>query len=281
VTDGITIQNGQAMPIPGYAKAQAGIEGAKAGAVSASQGMYDPINIARPDGTNVLTSKTNALTQPGGGMEVRDPNKDAFNFDVNKGLLKRVEDGAQTAMGAVKSLSDIDRIRAAFDTGKINLGPGSSISSVRDQIAETMGFASQETKERLASTRTAIQGFAKLSLNGLSQMGGTGPLSDKDVELVKSASSGNIDSLTAPELKRLMDVLEKASRFTIDEHNRNTSKLLPNNPNVGQYFVQPPPAYKPPEAGGSPAKISNQAQYDALPSGSTYLDPQGQIRRKK
>jgi hypothetical protein len=42
----------------------------------------------------------------------------------------------------------------------------------------------------------------------------------------------------------------------------------------------PAPPSGPPSAGGGPAKISNDAEYNALPSGSLFIGPDGQTRKK-
>lgn len=236
--------NGEAVQIPGYAGANAGIEGAKAGAVSQAQGLYKPFAVDTPKG-KFLTSET-AAVQTGGIPLVTDTQKKTSG-EIMSGLVDRVVKGSEKAAGAVRSLDSVSRIRQAMDTGNVNIGPGANITNVLGQIGNTFGITGKDSAEKLANTRQVIQGMAQLSLDAAAQMQGQGQLSNQERKLLENVSSGNIGDLTAPEVGKLMDIMDRASRYTINTHNANTAKLSETDPNAGQYFIQAPAPYKKPE----------------------------------
>lgn len=67
VGEGISLNNGQASAIPGYAGAAAGIAGANAAAVSGAQAGNEMVTVNTPTGP-VMMTKAQAIAQAGGGQ---------------------------------------------------------------------------------------------------------------------------------------------------------------------------------------------------------------------
>lgn len=89
-----------------------------------------------------------------------------------------------------------------------------------------------------------------------------GNTSDKDIEFIKQASSALDLGLSQPAM--------------LDELNRIQQKVSP------MQFAPPGASNQPPAPQPTPGitRISSDAEYDALPSGTPFIDPTGQPRRK-
>ena len=143
---------------------------------------------------------------------------DKFASAVIPPTLKEAMATKEMAMGALKQYDAIQRIRQALDSGNIRLGPGATWRHYADQLANVLGIAGQSTEERLKNTRMVIQGLAEFTINARKSLKNQGTISDKEQEQLKEAASGEIQQLTGPELRRLLEIFEDAARGTYRQH---------------------------------------------------------------
>jgi anaerobic ribonucleoside-triphosphate reductase len=134
----------------------------------------------------------------------------------------------------------LDTIRAAIGTGKI-----------------------QEMK---AQSATGATGFGQLAV--------------KELERIE-ANIGSLDQAQGPEeLKKRLGIIKDA----MNKYNENMKRSYKQQ--YGEEYKpaeqqQPAPAQQPVQAPtGAPARISSQAEYNSLKSGTMFVAPDGSIRRK-
>lgn len=151
------------------------------------------------------------------------------------------------AQGAVRQIDAADRIISAIDKNKMYAGTGSTIGLTAAQLADTLGFAGKDTKEKIENTRQVIQGLAQLTLQGRKQMTGQGAVTESEGALAQRAESGDI-SMTPAEIKQLAGAAKRSANYMQSEHQRKLATVK-NNPDLAGmvpfYDVAPVPAEQP------------------------------------
>lgn len=160
-------------------------------------------------------------------------------------------DSAIAATGAAQQIDAAQRIVKAVDTNKIFAGPGASIRLKGAQIGDLLGVGGADAQEKIANTRSTIRGLAEMTLQGRKQMRGQGAITESESKLAERAISGDIDDLTAAEIKQLAKASERSARFVHAQH-QNKLNVVRNNPNMAPlapfYESQPLPEAPPPSA---------------------------------
>lgn len=156
--------------------------------------------------------------------ELAEAGRPSVSQNVDMGLSANIKDivsGSYTgAKGAVKSMDAVNRVRSAVESGNINLGPGADVKQTWDQIATVLGASGADREERLTNTRAAISGLANFGLQSRQLLQGQGSISDFETKLLERAAGGDINKLTAPEIKVVLDVAERGAHIQHAEHKR-------------------------------------------------------------
>ena len=158
---------------------------------------------------------------------------DAFAKDA-AGALATSRDQARAAVNTIQT---IDRINQTLDTGKVAIGPTSKFETFGRQLGETIGVGGKGNAEVLANTRKVIQGAAALAVDGAAALKGQGQITEGERVLVSRAAGGDVDSLTAPEIRSLTGVLRKINGQRIASHQQQLG-------NVGKQFQPFVPFYQ-------------------------------------
>lgn len=176
--------------------------------------------------------------------------KPEVSVKVDTGLADNIKDivgsSYQGAKSAVKTMDAVNRVTAAVQSGNINLGPGADLKQTWDQVASVLGATGKDREERLANTRSAIQGLANFGLQSRQLLQGQGAISDFESRLLEKAAGGDINKLTATELKTLLDVTARAAQASYGEHQRilGVMKANPRHQELIPYYQVPTlPAY--------------------------------------
>lgn len=141
------------------------------------------------------------------------------------------------ARGAVSTISTLNNIDRLIDTGKVATGPTQPFQVFGMQMADALGMGGKNNAEKLANTRQVIQGAAMLAMDGAKMMAGQGQITEAERALIGRAAGGDIDKLTAPEMKALTGALRKVNSAAVSSH----QSLLSN---VGPQFKQFTPFYE-------------------------------------
>jgi hypothetical protein len=225
-----------------------------------------------------LVDAKGAIAQRGAPVVSVNTDKSFFGEVANK-LGAQVANGVEQARAAVGTIATVGRLRQALDSGNITAGPGATAVQVLGQVGQVLGVNGQDATERLVNTRQAIRELAKLELDGAAQLRGQGQITEGERALVKRAESGDIDSMTVPELRLLMDTLDKTARFKIKQ-NASVVERMKGNPKAGDMVqfmqVDMPPEYAPPQRPAQPAQQGQPvapkpiAQFDSLPDPAQF-----------
>lgn len=182
LAEGITMgPNGQAMPVQGAAQANAGYQGAQAGAVAAAQYPYavgqkraeqvgaaalDPMKVVGPDGTERYVDRLNvsgtgqggATGQPGGGGFIagRNPVTQASSVDLNKNWITN---NYQPTLDAGKAATDMNNSISAMRNINPATGWGAEAKAAGANILTGLGMAPKNA-EMYASNAQKMQSVA-------------------------------------------------------------------------------------------------------------------------
>jgi len=171
---------------------------------------------------------------------------------VAQGLGKQIDDSLSVAKAAVPSINTAHTLRAAVDSGKLVSGPGASFRVLGLQIGQMLGVGGKDGGEILSNTRKAIQAMAQAELDAAQQMKGQGQITEAERSIIRRAAAGDINDLTAPELRLLSEVMEKTARFKISQHQRNVqglSKMPGAEALMPFYQIEEPAPYAAPNSG--------------------------------
>jgi hypothetical protein len=182
----------------------------------------------------------------------------------------RLEQSLNQAGGGAGLISTIHGIREALDTGKVIMGPGATVRQYIGQIGQTLGVTGKNQAEILANTRKAMQGLAQSELDTAQQMKGQGQITEAERAIIRRAALGQIETMTEPELRLLLDVMEKTARYKIASHNAYVQSNIEGKPGMdlsGPMLKIPMPGEyqkRAPEASvTAPAKPGSVMRFDA------------------
>jgi hypothetical protein len=154
---------------------------------------------------------------------------------TGEGIVAQVgpmlKDAQIQAQGANIQIDAADRVIGAVDTGKIIAGPLATPQLKLAQIGQVLGVTGKDTAEVIANTRQAIRGFAELTLQGRKSMRGEGAITESEGKLAERAFSGDIDSLTAQEIKQIANASKRVAEYSITEYNRKLD-IVGKNPEM-------------------------------------------------
>ena len=180
-----------------------------------------------------------------------------FFGNVAEGMGKEVVQGTSQARAALGTLNTIGQITDALDSGKVIAGPGTTARVFLGQLGQVLGTSGRDATETLTNTRATIQGLAQLELDAAQQMKGQGQITEAERGIIRRAASGDIDGMTAIELRTLTSALDKTARFKIRQNAANVEKLRKNPASASILpFIE---VQEPPPRGGVNALIDRYA----------------------
>jgi hypothetical protein len=144
-----------------------------------------------------------------------------------------MKESYDSAIGAQQQIANADRLISAVNTGKAFTGPGASFRLGAAQLGQTLGIGGSDAEEQISNTRSAIQGLAQSTLAARSSLKGQGQVSDYEGKLIARAASGDIDSLTGPEIKQLAVINKRLSQQIVSQHSTRVSKLRGHGATAG------------------------------------------------
>ena len=139
------------------------------------------------------------------------------------------------AKGSIETMNNANAVREALNTGNVIAGP---MAGVRTKFAQVMDLAGAGDKEKLAATRSAIQGLAAITLESRSALKGQGQITDFETGLLEKARSGNIADMTIGELHTVVDVSQRLAQRQSGNHETLMTKMRkdPNAQDVLPYY---------------------------------------------
>lgn len=179
------------------------------------------------------------------------PGNKEFVSGAASQAIKTLDEMTQNARAAVSTLSTIERIAPAIDTAVI--GPAADYRTTMLRIGQQLGVAGQNESERLANTRTVVQGLAQLELEAAQQMRGQGALTDAERGILRRAAAGD-QTLSAPELRSALATAKKVAtaRIEVQQDYLNRARKIKD-------FQQFAPLYEitTPSSGAAPSLLNS------------------------
>jgi hypothetical protein len=191
-----------------------------------------------------------------------------FHGALQENIAKQIGTTTDQARAALGTLNTVAQIRQAMDSGMVRAGPGTTAQQFLGQIGQVLGVSGKDATQQLTQTRTAIQGLAQLELDAAQQMKGQGQITEAERGIIRRAAAGDIDSMTLPEMRALMGVMDRSARFKIQQNQQN-QQMLQQDPHgaVAARFmgVQAPPAYQQPQGQPQQQPQGNVVDFNSLP----------------
>ena len=156
--------------------------------------------------------------------------RNVFNIsDVLGKDLGQVQKLLEASQGRVQqgelSTNAANKIEGALKSGNLNIGPGATVGQSLGQIGDALGLVNEKGQEKLVNTRAAVQGLAQMWAASRAQAKGQGAMDQQESQLYGKIASGNIDSLSMPELKYIVDQTKAQGNYFRKEHDRMLGEL--------------------------------------------------------
>jgi len=153
-----------------------------------------------------------------------------FNFtDIlgkDIGQVKDLLTASQTRVQAGEmSMNAANKIDSAIKTGNLNVGPGATVGQYMGQIGDTLGLVNEKGQDKLVNTRAALQGLAQMWASSRAQAKGQGAMDQQESQLYGKISSGEIDKISIPELKYMVEQTKSQGNYFRQEHTRMLNEL--------------------------------------------------------
>lgn len=172
--------------------------------------------------------------------------------NMGEGLAKSMTTAKDAAQASLGTISTVNRLNDALDSGKVMAGPGSTFRQYGLQIGQVLGVGGRDAQETLMKTRQAVQSLAQLELDAAQGMKGQGQITEAERAIIRRAASGDIDSMTAPELRVLGGVLDRTARTKIRTYNSQVKPFgtMPNASSLMPFLSVEEPPERPQGGGG-------------------------------
>ena len=156
--------------------------------------------------------------------------------ELVRGAIERANASLNNASAASQTLQTIADIRPALDQG-VMAGPLSQQTAIVARLASTLGVTGQSTQDTLNRTAEAMRGLAQLELQAAEQMRGTGAITEGERALISRAAAGNLATMTAGEVRTLLNAMERTAKFKIQSYNQNLGILRRALPEESRQFI--------------------------------------------
>ena len=142
------------------------------------------------------------------------------------GQVKDLLTASQTRVQAGEmSMNAANKIDSAIKTGNLNVGPGATVGQYMGQIGDTLGLVNEKGQDKLVNTRAALQGLAQMWASSRAQAKGQGAMDQQESQLYGKISSGEIDKISIPELKYMVEQTKSQGNYFRQEHTRMLNEL--------------------------------------------------------
>lgn len=190
------------------------------------------------------TGKLSAVGSQPTNISIDNKYGGSLKSELGKGTAAVLNDGRVSASAARDSIVQGHQIMEALDQGGAYTGPGASVKLKAAQIAPLLGFKGDA--EGVTRTRAVITGLANQTINARGLLKGQGQITEYEQKTLEKAKSGNIDDMTADEIRTVIGVNERVSRAQIGAHTRLVTSLG-KKPDFAEivpfYQVEEPGAY--------------------------------------
>jgi hypothetical protein len=142
------------------------------------------------------------------------------------GQVKDLLTASQTRVQAGEmSMNAANKIDSAIKSGNLNVGPGATVGQYMGQVGDALGLVNEKGQDKLVNTRAALQGLAQMWASSRAQAKGQGAMDQQESQLYGKISSGDIDKISIPELKYMVEQTKSQGNYFRQEHTRMLNEL--------------------------------------------------------
>jgi hypothetical protein len=173
------------------------------------------------------------------------------------GQVKDLLTASQTRVQAGEmSMNAANKIDSAIKSGNLNVGPGATVGQYMGQVGDALGLVNEKGQDKLVNTRAALQGLAQMWASSRAQAKGQGAMDQQESQLYGKISSGDIDKISIPELKYMVEQTKSQGNYFRQEHTRMLNELKKDDKlkNIVPFYevgFMPPQTANPGASGGS------------------------------
>lgn len=139
--------------------------------------------------------------------------------------------------GAINLANSSRLMLEALDKGNAYIGPTANARLKLAQFGQVLGVGGKNEAEKINNTRQLIRGLAEGGVEARKELAGQGQVTESEAAAVQKAYSGNIEDLTAGEVRLIAGLNIKRERLARDRH----ARAMKNAPEQLQPFYQVDP----------------------------------------
>ena len=247
----------------------------------------DPMYSTKLDEVNrqIAYEQTRA---PGTRVEVNTGTEKKYGEEFGRNVATQDSELLSAARSAPRLAQSAVDIMTALNSGDLISGAGADF---RLTLAKVLDLAGKTPDEKIANTEALISSMGQATLNSIasSKLGAGQGFTDKDLLFLQNVAGGKI-SMSLENIQRLADLQYRASEQSVsawDARRKTMPQSILADTGLGQetYVLPPKNQRGVSSAQTAPAtttipRVTNDAEFHALPSGATFIDPNGIERRK-
>ena len=123
------------------------------------------------------------------------------------------------------SINAANKIDQAIKSGNLNVGPTATVGQYLGQVGDALGLVNEKGQDKLVNSRAAVQGLAQMWASSRAQAKGQGTMTEGESQLYGKISSGEIDKISIPELKYMVEQTKSQGNYFRQEHDRVLNEL--------------------------------------------------------
>ena len=226
--------------------------------------------------TNKVVADPRAPKDPDTVINNNLGDQDELAKSISKQIGADIVENRTTATVAKKSLLQSNEAIELLNSGVIT-GTGAEYIKGAGKILSRLGFNEFEDDIKNTEAFAASMGNATLAILGSGALGAGTGISDNDRKFAKQIAGGEI-TLSEKAIRRIISINQKVSENVINTFNADLDKI-PRSSLPFNLRIEMPEFDSPLQDTASP---QTQEDFDAIPSGGLYIDPDdGQTYRKQ
>jgi len=155
-----------------------------------------------------------------------------------------LKESRASALAGSKLMESSNRILEALDKNQgAYVGPTAELRLRGAQVADLLGIAGKDTKEKIINTRKVIQGMAEQAVAVRSQLGSQAQISNAEQELLNRATSGSASDMTVDEIIQLSKLSQRMASQMYELHSGQIQNMSgdPSISGLAKFYNVPKP----------------------------------------
>lgn len=188
-----------------------------------------------PDGTpNKAYQQWKLSDSKAGATNVTNRIENKLGESIAGQVGPMLKDSKERTTGAINLANSSRMMVDALDRGSAYVGPMANTRLKIAQVGQMLGVGGKTEVEKINNTRQLIRGLAEGAVEARKELAGQGQVTESEAAAVQKAYSGNIEDLTANEIRLIAGLNIKRERLARQRH----QQMIKNAPSQLQPFYQ-------------------------------------------